>query len=181
MLIITVPRIFDRPLNRTNTALTQENEHFVNRTEDVLSGFDFLFAFHALSLITQRVVAASRELKQKAVAQSKAQTAVQVTGFLGNVMAQVVLMGLSGILAMQRLVTIGTLSAVGSLAGNVFNNLGNLSNYLGMMRGVQPLLAKYQAAAPAPATKTDPVTRVATAPLLAVQHVSFSYQEQPIP
>lgn len=180
VLIITVPRIFDRPLNRTNTALTQENEHFVNRTEDVLSGFDFLFAFHALSLITQRVVAASRELKQKAVAQSKAQTAVQVTGFLGNVMAQVVLMGLSGILAMQRLVTIGTLSAVGSLAGNVFNNLGSMSNYFGMMRGVQPIFAKYQAAAPAPATKKDPVTRVATAPLLAVQHVSFSYQDQPI-
>lgn len=160
LLIITVPRIFDRPLNRTNTALTQENEHFVNRTEDVLSGFDFLFAFHALSLITQRVVAASRELKQKAVAQSKAQTAVQVTGFLGNVMAQVVLMGLSGILAMQRLVTIGTLSAVGSLAGNVFNNLGSMSNYFGMMRGVQPIFAKYQAAAPAPATKKDPVTEV---------------------
>ncbi|MCI2170152.1 ATP-binding cassette domain-containing protein [Schleiferilactobacillus perolens] len=179
-LIISVPRVFNRVLNQTNTALTEENEHFVNKTEDVLSGFDFLFAFHALSLITQRIVQSSQVLKQRALNQSKAQTAVQVTGFLGNVIAQVTLMGLSGLLAMRHLVTVGTLSAAGSLAGNVFNNLGNMSNYLGMMRGTRPIFAKYAAAQPAVRTKKDPVSRIFQAPLIALQQVTFKYPQQPI-
>lgn len=33
--------------------------------------------------------------------------------------------------------------AVGALSGNVFNNLGNMSTYLGSMRGVKPLFRKY--------------------------------------
>lgn len=142
-LIIFMPRLLDRRLNVTSNSLTRQNEQFVNATHDALHAFDLLYAFHSLTLLIVKVRSASIALKNANVNRAVVQTQISIIGFLGNILSQVVLIGLAGLLAVQHLVGIGTINAVGSLAGNVFNSLGNLSNTLGLIRGTRPIFQKY--------------------------------------
>ncbi|KRK86407.1 ABC transporter ATP-binding membrane spanning permease - possible multidrug resistance [Levilactobacillus koreensis JCM 16448] len=179
-LIIMAPKVFDKRIMRANTQLTHQNEAFVNRTQDVMGVFNLLYAFQALRLLKQGIVSASQALKQSYVNQRRAQSSVQVVGFLGNVISQVMLMGLTGILAMMKLVSIGTLSAVSSLSGNIFNNLGNMSTYLGMIRGVAPIFEKFELERekfPATAEPTEmAVATTAIVPdMIRVRDLSFGY------
>ncbi|MDH5106222.1 ABC transporter ATP-binding protein/permease [Lentilactobacillus diolivorans] len=177
-LIILLPKIFDKKLAEKNLKLTQGNERFVNRTQDVLSAFNLLYAFQTLHLLVDGIKESSKLIKTAYVNRSKFQIAVQVTGFMGNVVSQVILIGLSGILAFQKLVKIGTINAVGSLAGNIFNSLGNMSNFLGMIRGTRPIFAKYPLIDDQPAdTDLRPhAKQLLTAPaVLQTKDLSFSY------
>ncbi|MFT8401548.1 MAG: ABC transporter ATP-binding protein [Lentilactobacillus diolivorans] len=177
-LIILLPKIFDKKLAEKILKLTQGNERFVNRTQDVLSAFNLLYAFQTLHLLVDGIKEFSKLIKTAYVNRSKFQIAVQVTGFMGNVVSQVILIGLSGILAFQRLVKIGTINAVGSLAGNIFNSLGNMSNFLGMIRGTRPIFAKYPLIDDQPAdTDLRPhAKQLLTAPaVLQTKDLSFSY------
>ena len=64
-IIILAPKIMDRRLQNSNEALTKENEQFVSQVEDVLSGFNFLYALFALPMVTQHVKKASLDLKKR--------------------------------------------------------------------------------------------------------------------
>ncbi|WP_143463380.1 ATP-binding cassette domain-containing protein [Levilactobacillus enshiensis] len=179
-LIIVAPKVFDQRIMQANTQLTHQNENFVDRTQDVMGVFNLLYAFQALRLLKQGIIAASQTLKQSYVNQRRAQSSVQVVGFLGNVISQVMLMGLTGILAMMKLVSIGTLSAVGSLSGNIFNNLGNMSTYLGMMRGVTPIFEKFDLERAKFPTEPDQAaaavaTTAAVPDIIQVHDLSFGY------
>lgn len=143
-LIILVPKFFDRVVSLSNKRLTSENEEFVKTTQDLLDHFNLLYTFKSLLYLTSSVSSSSRDLKHAYVEREKSQSKILAAGFLGNVISQVLLIGLSGFLAIQKIVTIGTLSAAGSLSGNIFNNLGSLSNNLGMIRGVHPIFTKFE-------------------------------------
>ena len=142
-LIILLPRLLDHRLSVTSTGLTHQNEQFVSTTHDALHAFNLLYTFQSLPLLIAKVRSASVTLKYANVKRTVVQTQIGIIGFLGNILSQVVLIGLAGLLAVQHLVSIGTINAVGSLAGNVFNSLGNLSNTLGLIRGTRPIFQKY--------------------------------------
>ncbi|HAT54635.1 MAG TPA: hypothetical protein DCW31_05265, partial [Lactobacillus sp.] len=144
-IIIITPHLLDHQLTVVSKRLTHENEQFVAATHDALHAFNLLYAFQSLPLLIAKVHRASVKLKQANVDRTVVQTRIMMMGFLGNILSQVILMGLSGWLALQRLVSIGTISAVGSLASNVFNSLGNISNLLGLIRGTKPIFQKYKA------------------------------------
>jgi ATP-binding cassette subfamily C protein len=97
-------------------------------------------------------------------------------------LSQVLLIGLSGFLALHGFVKIGTLMAVGALSGNVFNNLGNMSTYLGSMRGVKPLFRKYDQLIPSDRLSKEKNTVPLAPSVAAIQalNVSFKYQDKPI-
>lgn len=143
-IILISPRLFNQQLKKQNTAFTHENEQFVKQTSDYLSAFNLLYTFNSLKLLLKKVVSASNDLGGAFINRSRIQSKVAATGFLGNVIAQILLTGLTGVLVINKLVTVGTLNAVSSLSGNIFNNLGNMSNYLGMIRGTDPIFNKYK-------------------------------------
>lgn len=172
--IILVPKVFDRRVMQANQRVTLQNEAFVNRTQDALGVFNLFYAFQALGLLKKQIIQSSHELKAAYVDRTKAQTNVMVTGFMGNVISQVLLIGLTGWLALQKIVSIGTISAAGSLSGNIFNNLGNMSNYLGMIRGVRPIFEKFAAEKRA-LTPPRPAVAPATPTSLRVTDLGFAF------
>lgn len=179
-LIIVTPKVFDRGVAQANRQLTHTNEAFVRQTQDVLDQFNLLYTFQALHRLKTVILTATGALKRAYVGRARAQTKLMATGFMGNVFSQVLLIGLSGWLALQKLVSIGTLSAVGALSGNIFNNLGQLTSNLGMMRGVQPIFDKFEAERrriPAAPSTTD-TPRVGDAGLVA-RDVGFAFPQQP--
>ncbi|GAF36173.1 ATP-binding cassette domain-containing protein [Lentilactobacillus farraginis] len=143
LVILTSPRFFNGQLEKQTTAFTHENERFVEQTGDFLSVFNLLYTFNALRLLLRKITQASQKLGDAFVNRSRVQAKIAATGFLGNVISQILLTGLTGFLVIDRLVSVGTINAVSSLSGNIFNNLGNMSNYLGMIRGTRPIFSKY--------------------------------------
>ncbi len=184
-LIILLPKVLDRQLTRVNQALTQENERFVSQTEDVFKAFDLLYSFQALNVLHGTVKRAGKRLKTAYVDKAKVQSGILTMGFLGNILSQVILIGQAGYLAFLNLVSIGTLNAVASLSGNIFNALGNMSNNLGMIRGTKPIFEKYRRARQKTISQKPQVVPLSphqkTAEMaIQVDQLSYGYGRQPV-
>lgn len=76
---------------------------------------------------------------------------VAVSGGIGNVIGQVSILSLAGYLALLQQLSIGSISAAGSFAAEIFNTTGNLSQVLASIKSTQPFFKKY-------ATLTNQVT-----------------------
>jgi len=172
VLIISIPKLFSKRLENANQRQSDENENFVSVTEDSLSVFNELFALRSLTQIVDKIMSASDKLGVVNVKRVREQTNVSISGFLLNVIAQILLMGLSGYLALNGQVAIGVIVAVGSLSGNVFNNLGNMSTYIGMIRGVKPFFNK---GIDNEKNNILPVANLEFQDKLTVEHVYFGY------
>ena len=91
-------------------------------------------------------------------------------------MSQFSLYALTGYLAVQQIVTIGSLSATASLAGDIFNTVSNISQYLAIIKSSKPIFDKFEALEPAHyiSQNLTPIDE------LSLENISFAYQENPL-
>lgn len=175
VVVIALPKILNKKLDQTSIALTKENEKFVQVASDLLSSFNMLFSFNATNLMKRKINSESKELKNSYVAQAKVYGGISALGFIGNVTAQILLTGLTGFLAYQNIVKIGVIYSVSSLAGNIFNGVGNLPNYFGYIKSTEPIFEKFDKF-----INDNPVSHAqhnlpASEPYLAMKGVTFHY------
>lgn len=176
--ILLSPRLFSKQLEQANQRTTTENEKFVGATTDILNAFKFLYAFQSTKLIQNRVTNSSKTLKSAYIQRTSAQTNVLTVGFFGNVIAQLLLIGLSGYLAYQGSITIGAIEAVGLLASTIFNSLGNMSNYLGLLQSTNPIFEKYETVSTI--SPRGELVSGAQNSELTVRNMAYSYGQQAV-
>ena len=107
MVTLYLPRLLNNRLTQTSQALTKENENFVQVASDLLGNFNMLFSFNSLSLMRHDINNESKKLKNAYVAQAKVYGGIAALGFISNVISQISLTGLAGILAYRGIITIG--------------------------------------------------------------------------
>ncbi len=144
VVTIFLPKLVQKNVNIAMSALSKEQENFVISVTSVIKGFDTLFAYNLLSVLTQKVLKASDTLADKKIKQMKSLTYSAILGASGNVIGQVGVLVLTGILAFQRVVSIGSITATESLSNKIFNGLGNITNIIVEMKTVQPIFEKFE-------------------------------------
>lgn len=144
-LMMLIPMLFSKPMNRVGENATKENEHFMSVSDNMLKAYDVYKSFNVVGNIVNKIRAASLSLKDVMVKQTRMQAIVAVLGFAGNIVSNLALLLLTGYLAIARVLTIGTVDAVGSLSTNIFNTLGNLSNHFASIASTKSIFAKFAA------------------------------------
>src|SRR5699024_8991776 len=143
-LTIFLPKIFEKQMAKSSLNTTKENERFLSRVSEVLAGFDTLFSYSLLKNITKNTREASLKLATGKNDQAVVVSNLTIAGIFGNVFGQISILTLTGFLAFQRIVPIGSFAATSNLGITIFNTFGNVSTHLAQIRSVQPIFEKFE-------------------------------------
>ncbi|MFC6465073.1 ATP-binding cassette domain-containing protein [Marinilactibacillus sp. GCM10026970] len=143
-LTLWLPKLFEKKLATASLETTRQNEVFLSKSSDALSGFDTLFSFNLLSRITSSVRLASLELAEAKNRQARVMSFVVSLGAFGNILGQLSVLALTGFLAFQSLLSLGSIASTGNLASTIFNTVGNLSQRIAGIRATRPIFEKFE-------------------------------------
>ena len=143
-LTVFLPKIFEKQMAEASLKTTKENEYFLSRVSEALAGFDTLFSYSLLKNITTNTKAASLNLADAKNKQAIVVSNVTIAGIFGNIFGQISILTLTGFLAFQKIVPIGSFAATSNLGITIFNTLGNVSTQLAQIRSVQPIFDKFE-------------------------------------
>jgi len=143
-MTLLLPRIYQKQMNEAALFTTEENERFLTKANDVLGGFDTLFSYNSLKKITTDIKEASIQLAKAKDTQARVLGKVAILGALGNVFGQLSVLVLTGFLAFQTLLSIGSIASTSGLAGTIFNTVGNIAQQVSSIRSTQTIFNKFE-------------------------------------
>lgn len=173
---LLLPRLYEKKMSEASLFTTQENERFLSRASDMLGGFDTLFSFGLLKRMHQKINHASLNLETARNNQARVTGRVAVLGALGNIFGQLSTLVLTGFLAFQALVSIGSIASTGNLAGTIFNTVGNLSQQIASIRSTRPIFEKFESIKLVKEKDTDKTSTVKKG--FKLTDVSYSYGDK---
>ena len=174
VVMILFPRLFKKKLEQLSQKQSRQNEVLTSKITDVLEGFVNLLTLGQQKLLNKIVLAASDKTGQARVNYITEMSFSNALINLISVSAQTILTVESGYLAFHNQVPIGAILIVGSMSGNVFGSLTEISIDLTSIRAVQPIFDKYNKLA----NKQEKTGDKNVAPLtqqIAFSNLSFSY------
>lgn len=143
-----------------------------------MQGFDTLFSFNLLKKLTKDTTHASLNLAEAHNYQQKMIAIIAVLGLLGNVSGQIGVAVLTAYLAFLGYVSVGSLTATGSLASDVFNSLGNFSNLLMQMKSVDPIIEKFDCLEENQKQETESIEKVESG--LYLNNLGYAYGDKQV-
>ncbi|TPR23227.1 ABC transporter ATP-binding protein [Apilactobacillus timberlakei] len=139
-----LPQIMSKSVQKASMNLSNENERLLVKINNVLKGFDTLYAFNMTNKIVQVINDASKEVKIKKILLTKKQSVATFLGIIGNVIGQILTMGWTGFLVIKNLTSVGTVMAATSLSSNIYNGLSNVGPAIVSIKGAQKILYKIE-------------------------------------
>lgn len=177
-LTLLLPRLYQKKMAKATLFTTQENERFLGKTSEVLGGFDTLFAFSLLKKMTKDIKTASLALADARNNQARVMGRIAILGSFGNVFGQMTVLILTGILAFNAVITIGSIATTGNLAGTIFNTVGNISQQLASIRSTQPIFEKFQSIHVTDESQKKPLSRLTGG--FNVKNAGYAYGDKAI-
>lgn len=179
LIMLLVPKLFAGKMRTVSLALTHQNESFLTSSETVLNGFDVLTSLSLLSLIPRKIKEAGILLKEVVQKKTTVETLAGAISFFLNIFFQISLVFLTGYLATQGLVKIGTIEAIGALTGVIFTSLGDLGGQLSAITGTKPIFAKLASIEPSHYPNSEEELD-RTLPIYQAQNVCYHYGDKEV-
>jgi len=177
-ITLLLPRIYQKQMNEAALFTTQENERFLTKANDVLSGFDTLFSYNNLKKITTDIKEASIHLAEAKDTQARVLGKVAILGALGNVFGQLSVLVLTGFLAFRALLSIGSIASTGGLAGTIFNTVGNIAQQVSSIRSTQTIFDKFETIHPVETKDRESLTEVNKG--FKIEHLNYAYGDKEV-
>lgn len=174
VVMILFPRLFKKKLEELSQKQSSQNEVLTAKATDALEGFVNLLTLGQQKLLNKIVYAASDKAGRARVNYITEMSFSNSLINLISISAQTILTIESGYLAFRNQLPIGAILIVGSLSGNVFGSLTEISIDLTSIRAVQPIFDKYNKLANAH-KKTGDKDAAPLTQQIAFSDLSFSY------
>ena len=174
VIMILFPRLFKKKLEELSQKQSKQNEVLTSKITDVLEGFVNLLTLGQQKLLNKIVLAASDKTGQARVNYITEMSFSNSLINLISISAQTILTVESGYLAFHNQIPIGAILIVGSMSGNVFGSLTEISIDLTSIRAVQPIFDKYNKLANTQ-EKTGDKNVAPLTQQIAFSDLSFSY------
>ncbi|KJY62717.1 hypothetical protein JF73_16780 [Lactobacillus helsingborgensis] len=174
VVMILFPRLFKKKLEELSQKQSSQNEVLTAKATDALEGFVNLLTLGQQKLLNKIVYAASDKAGRARVNYITEMSFSNSLINLISISAQTILTIESGYLAFRNQLPIGAILIVGSLSGNVFGSLTEISIDLTSIRAVQPIFDKYNKLANAH-KKTGDRDAAPLTQQIAFSDLSFSY------
>ncbi|MCO7127355.1 ABC transporter ATP-binding protein/permease [Sporolactobacillus shoreicorticis] len=177
-LMLLIPKIFRRSMDKASLKLTRENENFLSKVTDVLEGFDTLLAMNLERKMTNEIEQVAQKLASRKITQAKITARVACVGGLGNIMSQLLTVSLTGFLAVQKVISIGAINATSNLASTVYNTLGELSSSIAAIHATKPIFNKFNEIKVTRKTSGRTIDQLEQGYI--IRQLSYNYNQQPI-
>ena len=144
LFTLGLPQLVRKKVARSNFTTSKENEKVVNVINDCLQVFATYNIFTAEQQIEKRITIAVNKLIGAKVRQAKYRSFNGSIAGVSNVISQVIIQTWTGLLILEKQVTIGVINSSTSLAFNVFNSLAVIAPILTELQALNPIFSKYQ-------------------------------------
>ncbi|WP_058301069.1 ABC transporter ATP-binding protein [Gorillibacterium timonense] len=144
VMISLVPNLFSKKANKSMLQLSEANESFISKLQNILNGFSVLFFSNGTSKMKDFIGKYSEELGNEKVNYSRTTGAITFFISLISVISQLIIFVLTGYLASIGIVSFGTITSTGSIAGNVFSSLTQFNSNVVQIKSVYSIFKKFQ-------------------------------------
>lgn len=176
LLTMTIPQFFSKVMTHETNRLATANSSFLGKADDIIGGFSVFFSHNLGNTLTNKLATASDHQGKEKLLYTKNVGLVNLLISGVNVGAQMLVMTLTCLLVIGGYFSVGVISASGSLAGTVFNNLAGMIQSIFQMKSVAVLLDKDIQATKIKTVSEDDSFNHA----LTVDHLSFGYEGKPV-
>lgn len=142
-LILFIPKLFNKVITSASIKLTKENETYLSKITDYLNAYDTLFSYRQLPFMQKSLDKQAKELSDVSYKYQKLMALVAVAGGFGNILGQIGVFAVTGYLVLNDQLSVGSIMVTTTLAGNIFNTAGNLSQHISQIQSSKPIFEKF--------------------------------------
>lgn len=179
VIMLLFPQIFNKRMEKLGGACAQEQASATSKLKDLLAGYDILRFFNQEYRFNKGVDTASDQIE------SPKFHLTYVKGFVGagigcvNILCQMLVNILIGILSIQGIIFQGALMGGGNLCGSLSNGLGSMAQLLLSFSSSKPYFEKI--AVHADDVQTDNISEMKQiSNAITIENLNFQYGDHPI-
>lgn len=139
LLILLVPLIFNKPLNRANMEVSERLKMYTQELKQTFLGMDVVKNFNAQDEVGELLQEANRRLTKKNTLLETLNSMSMDAGVLIVVLLQMGSIAMSGFMYLQGAILIGSVIAVVQLSSNMYGPLMNSAGKIALITGVKDL------------------------------------------
>lgn len=175
IIISILPQCTNRWLKRVNVERSAAMEVSTEAFKDTVMGSGILFLANLRSCISERILAASRNLERANFHHQKVNVAVQTIISSVSLIGQLVLNFVALTASVLGMSPTGAVFSVGNLAGTFFNSAGAVVKCFLNVRASKPLWEKFQMEE---TDSAEDLGRLTAIPFIRLEDLSFRYQQK---
>ncbi|WP_330949640.1 ABC transporter ATP-binding protein [Virgibacillus sp. MG-45] len=141
-VMVFAPNLFTKYIQKATLKLSTANEQLTNKMKNYISGFDVLYFAHKRNQFKQKFLESSRAYAEEKVNYTKTNGKLNNGIGLLNIVCQMIVDLVTGILVIFKQVTFGAISTTGNLASTIFNSLAQLSGQRMQIKSAYSVLEK---------------------------------------
>lgn len=138
-LILIVPLVFNKPLNRANIEVSEKIKQYTQILKQTFLGMDVVKNFNAQDEMGAIIQKANQQLTKKNTFLETMNVFAMDVGILIVVLLQLGSIAVAGYLYLQHILLIGAVIAVVQLSGNMYEPLMNIAGKIALISGVKEL------------------------------------------
>ena len=135
-----IPGVFTKQLTHCQEEIVKNTVSYNGQIRDISLGFDVIRSFHKESNFTNRHLMVAQQLEGKKAHLSEVTSLISGLITAISVSSQFIIMGITGIFAVQGFVSLGSVVAVTQLSGQVIAPASTFASLLGKVKAAYPVL-----------------------------------------
>lgn len=179
VVMLFVPQLFNKRMEKLGSSCSKEQAAATGKLKDLLAGYDVLRFFGREQRFRQGADAASDQIEKPKFRLTYVKGFVSAGIGCVNVLCQMLVNILIGVLSIQGVILQGSLMGGGNLCGSLSNGLGGMAQLLLSFSTSKPYFEKITVHADDAPTRID-VGLEALQRDITVENLSFRYGERPV-
>lgn len=135
-----IPGVFTKQLTHCQEEIVKNTVSYNGQIRDISLGFDVIRSFHKENNFTNRHLRVAQQLEGKKAHLSEVTSLISGLVTAISVSSQFIIMGITGIFAVQGFVSLGSVVAVTQLSGQVIAPASTFASLLGKVKAAYPVL-----------------------------------------
>lgn len=142
LLVTYLPSLFTKKAESYMREFSKANEFLLAGFSDFLTGYKDLYYANRKTSLWDKIKEVNLLFNKDKLDFVKKNTLIEIALSLLSILGQVSILLLTGLLIAAGQISIGTISSVGQISGNIFHSLTTLNQLQVAMASVQPLFQK---------------------------------------
>lgn len=133
LVVLALPKVLARPLEKATAAMSRENKNYLNIISDWFRGITVLKRYKRKSVFTNILSKNGLTLEKATVNRSKKLNEINSINYIVNILAQGIILTITGVLIVHNIVEFGVFFSIGNFASTIFTNLVVVANQLTLL------------------------------------------------
>ncbi|MBM7635213.1 ATP-binding cassette domain-containing protein [Streptococcus saliviloxodontae] len=144
LLLTYLPRPFAGKMEKLMGNFSTANENLISGLSDYLTGYKDLYYADSKFSLTKQIKTIIQTFISQKIEFTKKTTLIKIIMALFSIVGQMSILLLTGFLIAAGEISLGTISSVGQISGNIFNSLTTFNQLRVAISSVKPLFNKFE-------------------------------------